>query len=137
MPSAAEKIQQNASLIKGFLRPIFFDEFGRPGEVTALSHTDFCKVRDGYACSKCLCEYTTYLVTCPVCGHQRDLAADLAAPDPLHVDHLTERRDTEGMDSGVPRSFDEFMREIEKNGDIDHIPVEKLGPSKWGKGRKP
>lgn len=135
MPSV-DQIRQNASLIRGFLTPIFYDELGRPDQVTALSHTDFCKVRDGYACSRCLCEYTTYLVRCPVCGHERDLAADLAAPDPLHVEHLTERAVTEGTDTGVPRSFDQFMREIERSRDIDHVPLEKLGKPKWGKGRR-
>jgi hypothetical protein len=134
MPSVDE-IKANASLIRGFLKPIFFDELGRPGETTALDHADFCKVRDGYACSRCLCEYTTYLVKCPVCGHERDLARDLQAPDPLHVEHLTERATTEGMDvGGIPRSFDEFMRGLEQSKDVDHIDLAKLGPSK--KGRK-
>lgn len=135
MPSV-EQIQQNASLVRGFLKPIFYDEHGRQDEPTALSHTDFCKVRDGYACSRCLAEYTTYLVRCPVCGWERDISRDLQAPDPVHVEHLRERTETEGLDVGVPRSFDEFMREIEKSKDIDHVDLGKLGPSKWGKGRK-
>ena len=132
-----DQIKANVSLVRGFLTPIFYDELGREGEVTALSHTDFCKVRDGYACSRCLAEYTTYLVRCPVCGHERDIAADLKAPDPLHVAHLREREDTVGQDlGGMVRSFDEFMKQIEANKDIDHVPLEKLGPRKWGKGRK-
>jgi len=133
MQSQAD-IQANLSLVKGFLKPHFYDEHMRPDQPTALSHTDFCKVRDGYACSRCLAEYTTYLPTCPVCGWQRDVAQDLKPPDPEHEDHLRRLRDTEGMDvGGMVNSFDEFMRSLEQKRDVEPIPLEKLAPRKWGK----
>lgn len=124
---SVESLIANKGLIKGFLIPLFYEEHSMK---SALLPDDFRKVRDGYACAKCLCEYTTYLITCPACAHQRDLAADLEAPDELHVDHLKERRDTEGIDSGKARTFDDMMRDVNANTDIDHIPMSKLMPTK-------
>lgn len=124
---SVESVIANAGLVRGFLKPIFFDENSMK---SALGPDDFAKVRDGYACAKCLAEYVTYLPTCPVCAHQRDLAADLEAPDDLHVDHLRERRDTEGIDSGKARTFDDLMRDVNANSDIDHIPLSKLMPTR-------
>lgn len=124
---SVESVLASKSLIRGFLVPVFYDENGGG---SALGHDDFCKVRDGYACAACLAEYTTYLVRCPVCGHMRDLAADLQAPDPLHEDHLAERVRTEGMDVGAVQGFDEFMQGVEANKDIDHVPLSKLKPRK-------
>lgn len=124
---SVESVIANAGLTKGFLIPIFYDEFTMK---SALRPDDFAKVRDGYACARCLAEYVTYLPTCPVCSHQRDLAADLEAPDELHVDHLKERRDTEGIDSGKPRTFDDLMRDVNASADIDHIPLSKLMPTR-------
>jgi hypothetical protein len=122
---SVESVLANASLVKGFLVPIFYDEHTSR---SALGPTDFAKVRDGYACARCLAEYTTYLVRCPVCSHERDLAADLEAPDPLQVDHLREREHTQGMDSPAPRGFDEFMADVNADPDIDHTTLKKLGP---------
>jgi hypothetical protein len=122
---SVETVIANAGLVKGFLRPIFFDEHSSK---SALGPEEFAKVRDGYACARCLAEYVTYLPTCPVCGHQRDLAADLEAPDDLHVNHLRERQDTEGVDTGKARTFDDFMKGVNSDRDIDHVPLSKLKP---------
>jgi hypothetical protein len=122
-----ESVIANKGLIKGFLIPIFYEEHSSK---SALGPDDFRKVVEGYACAKCLCEYTMYLVRCPACGHQRDLADDLEAPDDLHVEHLRERRDTEGVDSGKPRTFDDLMADVNANKDIDHVPLSKLMPTK-------
>lgn len=126
-----ESVLANRSLVKGFLVPIFYDEHSSQ---SALGPEDFQKVVGGYACAKCLAEYTTYLVRCPICQHQRDLAADLEAPDDLHVDHLRERETTEGQNlggdprTGKPRTFDDLMADISKNSDIDHVALSKLKP---------
>lgn len=122
-PLSAESVIANKNLVKGFLVPIFFSE---TGSGSALEREDFLKVRDGYACAKCLAEYVMYLATCPVCGHVRDLAKDLEDPDPLHVEHLRERARTEGMDTGVARGFDEFMADVNADPDVEQIPIDKL-----------
>ncbi len=42
-----------------------------------LSPTDFQKVQHGYGCPNCLEDFNgLYLTTCPVCGHERDVAQD-------------------------------------------------------------
>lgn len=120
---SAESVIANKGLIKGFLTPIFYDEYGR---FSALGPADFQKVRDGYACSKCLAEYTTYLVRCPVCKHERDVMADLEDPRAEHVNHLQDRAATEGQEVGVPRNFDEFMAGLRENKDVDHTTLSKL-----------
>ena len=124
-----QEIIANKGLIKGFLQPIFYDEYGR---FSALSPQGFEKVRDGYACAKCLCEYTTYLVKCPVCGHERDLAADLEDARADHVAHLREEQRTEGMDTGAPRGFEEFMAEVNASKEIEHTTLSKLKKRRRG-----
>lgn len=123
---SVETVIANKNMVKGFLVPIFYEENGAGA---ALTDDDFNKVKDGYACALCLAEYVTYLVTCPVCSHKRDLAKDLQDPDPLHGDHLRVRQDTEGMDvGGGAKGFDEFMLEVNANRDIDHTSIKKLMP---------
>lgn len=122
MPSASEIIASKG-LIRGFLRPIFYDEHSAS---SALTTEDFEKVRAGYACAACLAEFVMYLARCPVCGHERDVEQDLQAPDPLHVSHLRDREATEGMDVGAPRGFDEFMADVEANPDVDQIRLSQL-----------
>lgn len=144
---SVESIVANKGLIKGFLSPLFYEEgTGRSG----LGPVDFGKVRDGYACAQCLCEYTTYLVTCPVCGWQRDLARDLEAPPEIWVDNLREhdriQREAQaerfdrhgnlvaGRAEGAPATFEDLMRRVNADPNIDQVPMSKLRPSR--KGRK-
>lgn len=123
-PVSVETIQGSRSLIKGFLKPIFYEEHtGRSG----LGPADFEKVRAGYACARCLCEFTTYLPRCPVCGLERDLARDIEEAPPLWNDHLKERA-APPQEPFVPRDFDAFMRDVEKDPDVDHAHIRSLMP---------
>lgn len=120
-----QEILDNRSLIKGFLKPIFTDELRNEH---TLMDEDFRKVRDGYACGLCLCEYVTYLPRCPVCGHERDIVKDLIPPKQHELDYLRERASGE---SAVPRGFDEFARAVANDKDIEQIPdLRKLLPRK-------
>ena len=124
-----ESVLASQSLIKGFLVPVFYDEHGRG---SALDTEGFEKVRQGYACAYCLCEYTMYLVRCPVCQRERDITRDLEAPHQDHVDHLRERQG--GMDTAVPQGFEEFMRSVNADENIEKIDVKKLLPKRgWRK----
>jgi hypothetical protein len=120
-----ESVLSNKSLIKGFLKPVFFSEYSME---SALYPDDFGKVRDGYACARCLCEYTTYLVTCPACGHQRDVAQDLLPPDPIHDDHLWEREHGGNTPPPVADPMSAFMEKVKANRDIDHVNIKDLMP---------
>lgn len=127
---SVDTVIANRNLVKGFLCPIFYNENGTG---SALTDDDFQKVKEGYACALCLAEYVMYLARCPVCGHERDLAKDLADPDPLHGQHLIERQETEGLDvGGGAQGFDDFMLQVNANRDIDHTTLSKLKP----RGRK-
>ncbi len=118
-----ESVKENLNLVDGFLTPLFFNEV--TGQ-SALGPEDFQRVVEGYACAACLAKYKIYLVQCPLCGHCRDLASDLEAPLQDHVDHLKERDRTEGMDTGGGAGFEEFMRSVNSNPDVDTTHISKL-----------
>ena len=68
--------------------------YARPHPVTGEMHwglgpNEFHLVTQGFACARCLADYGgMYRMTCPVCGHERDVLADVEAepdhwkPDP-------------------------------------------------------
>ena len=51
------------------LKPIFarFD-YVADRWIWGLGPEDFRKVQEGYACDRCLEEWTTWIPSCPVCG---------------------------------------------------------------------
>jgi hypothetical protein len=76
------------------IRPYYTEVNPHTGRALfALNKDDFEKVRDGYGCANCLEDYFgVYLLTCPVCKHERDLWNDFVAlpdymvpePDPIY-----------------------------------------------------
>lgn len=64
--------------IRGFLVPVYSDD-EIPGRETrhALTPWDLRKVAEGYACPRCLADFGSYRVKCPVCGHLRDIEQDI------------------------------------------------------------
>ena len=125
MPSLAERKSELDQTIKGFLVPVFSEIADNGGQRNLLSQEDFDKVVQGYACSECLAEFVTYMLRCPVCGHERDLAHDIEQTPAMWLDHLKDRA---GIESGekraalvIPRGIDELMRDVEADPDIEHI----------------
>lgn len=66
--------------------PVYAEEDLRTGAINwGLTVQDFEKVRQGYGCPKCLEDFNgVWLMTCPVCGHQRNEPTDFI-PTPDHM----------------------------------------------------
>ncbi len=98
----------------------------------------FRRVQAGYACGSCLAIFAHYMPVCPVCGLERDVAADLRGdPDgwrSYYDEHMNGTGDGKGGPT-VARTADEAIASIFKDPDIENVPVKKLGPSKFGRGR--
>lgn len=110
--------------IKGFLVPVFTDEMTG---MNGLARADFDKVRLGYACADCLAEFSTYRTVCPICGLERDVAKDIAAPREDWDAHLRERERTDAPATRA-RTPDEAIRALLGDRDVEHIPLSKLKP---------
>jgi len=125
VPSLAEKKQELDATIRGFLLPIFEEYAPNGGRLSLLSEEDFHKVSAGYACSECLAEFVTYMVRCPVCGHERDLLADVGHTPEMWVDHLKERAAIESGEKRaprvVPRGIDDLVRDLQADPDVENI----------------
>lgn len=117
------------SAVKGFLVPVFRDELTG---MNGLARPDFDKVRAGYACADCLAEFTHYLPKCPICGLERDVAKDIAAPREDWDAHLRERERRDAP-ATVARSADDALRDLFNPANVEQIPLSKLKP-KRGRG---
>ncbi len=96
------------------------------------------RVQAGYGCGSCLAKFSVYMPKCPVCGLERDVAADLK-PDPggwqsFYTDHLYGTGDGEGGPTRT-RTVDEALASIAADPDVENIPLRKLMPSRHGRGR--
>jgi hypothetical protein len=134
--SVSEYAERIASLTDGWLKPIFEDHDPVTGKLrrAALSAEDFERVRLGYACPECLVRFRTYLTSCPVCGHKRDLGRDIVEAAQEWKDHLRTRALAEqGLlpREGLP-SMDKLLDEIASDPDVEHAPVRKLKPRRRG-----
>jgi len=117
------------SVIKGFLVPEYTDE--RTNEHTFSNREDFDKVRLGYACAVCLCEFTCYMPVCPLCGNERDVHADMKET-PADIQAYWDEANSPG-EKTVARPMHEAIEELVRgSADVEQIPLKKLRPSKWG-----
>lgn len=116
------------SQVKGFLRAELVDE---ATGMAGLRPAEFEKVRTGHACARCLAEFFHYTVRCPVCGLERDIAADIReAPKPwLERD----RELAKPTHKTRVATAEDALRRAATSPDVERIPVRKLRPSKWGR----
>lgn len=125
MRSLGEAKKELDTLIEGFMVPIMYRIDPLTGQrLNGLGPDDFRRCLAGYGCPECLAKFTTYLVTCPVCGFKRDLGVDAQAPPQLWVDHLADR--AAGRGTPAPLSIDQVIKEITEDKDVEHIPLSKL-----------
>ncbi len=98
----------------------------------------FRRVQAGYGCGNCLAKFSCYMPVCPVCGLQRDVAADLRGdPDgwrAYYADHVNGTGDGQGGATRT-RTATEFIHDVMGDPNVEQVPVKKLGPSKFGRGR--
>ncbi len=102
------------------------------------SRAAFARVQAGYACGNCLAKFEMYMAVCPICKMARDVAADLR-PDPDNWnaywgDHLNGTGDGKGGATQT-RTADEAIAAIFADPDIEQVPLKKLAPPKFGRGR--
>jgi len=62
-----------------FIVPEYVDylETGEP-HYAITSRRDFDRVKDGYACPRCLLKFNTHRTSCPLCPWERDLSRDIS-----------------------------------------------------------
>ncbi len=98
----------------------------------------FRRVQAGYACGSCLAIFAHYMPVCPVCGLERDVAADLRGdPDgwrTYYDEHMNGTGDGQGGATRT-RTATEFIHDVMGDPNVEQVPVKKLGPSKFGRGR--
>lgn len=132
--SLEERKRELDTLVAGWMEPVFKRTDPATGRVlNGLAPADFARVTSGYGCADCLAKFTTYLITCPVCGWTRDLAADIQDAPDYWRQHLDDR--ASGYAPPIRRaatSIDEIMREIAADKEVDQIPMRKLKRSRWG-----
>lgn len=117
------------SSVKGFLVAEFTDEHTG---MAALTAANFEKVRQGYACARCLAEFFHYMPSCPVCGLERDIAADLRETPQVWQEHYDERN--KPAHKTRVASAKDALDHLAVSPDVERIPLKALRPSK--KGRK-
>ncbi len=115
-------------IVEGFADPLFTEELStnRNGPVrNGISDPKLLdRIAAGYACAQCLALFTMYVVRCPVCGLERNVAADIEAKAPaLWQAHLDERE--KGYEKTVPGTIDDIGERI-KAGEMEDIPLSKL-----------
>jgi hypothetical protein len=112
--------------VRGFLIPMFQGEQPNGEPLHGLTRGDYEKVRQGYACARCLAEFVVYTITCPLCGLRRDVAADIEEAPQLWLDHIAERNLDVPVEKQHASSPDEAIEMIAKSKDVEQIPLSKL-----------
>lgn len=126
-PSMGEAAIRSA--VKGFLVAELHDE---ATGMSGLRPAEFEKVRQGYACARCLAEFFHYMAVCPVCGLERDIAADIrAAPQPW-LDRDKEL--AKPTHKTRVATAEDALAHLALPANAEQIPLKGLRPSKWGRG---
>lgn len=123
--------------VKGFLTPIFTEIAPDGRRLNGLDAESFERVRAGFACPECLAMFSGYTITCPICKHERDVAADVQQAPDLWNEHLREREEPWIGAKDKPRPFNplEAIAAIAHDTEVDQVSLKKLMPSKHGRGR--
>ena len=93
----------------------------------------FKRVQAGYACGQCLAKFAMYMAKCPLCGVERDVAADVKATPGLWQSHWDDHN--YGSEATVPRTEHEFLHDLHNDPNVEQIKLSKLMPSKHGRGK--
>lgn len=90
----------------------------------------FERIRSGYSCASCLARFNTYMVRCPLCGNERDVAADIqetAAETQAYWDEANSPGE-----KTVARPAHEAIRALIDSAELEQVPLKKLRPPRWG-----
>lgn len=125
--------------IRGFLTHVGFATEPLRGERPVYSFDssdpeslfEYQKVLAGYACSECLADFgAVYRVKCPVCGFERNAAADMAVETPAEWLAYLRYRDRQiANPTRTPLiDMDEALRRVMGDPDVEHTTISKLKP---------
>jgi hypothetical protein len=122
--------------VTGFMTPMFVDKArgGRTGYVNAFADpADIERIAAGYACGNCCATFSIYHATCPVCGTTRDVNLDVKKAPADWQAYWDEHN--YGSGTTETNTMEDALKAIAESPDVEHIPVQKLSPSKFGRGR--
>lgn len=111
----------------GFGTPVYSQDLPNGRTMHALNDPDlFQQINEGYACGQCLARFDTYMQVCPVCGLNREKAAEVqTTPDDWNAfydEHLN------GTGKTKTRTPDEFFTDLAADRDVDQTTISALKP---------
>ncbi len=99
---------------------------------------DIARIAAGYGCGNCCAKFSMYMAVCPVCHTSRDVNLDMkGAPEDWQQYWDQHNYGTgDGMGGAtVTNTIDDALKAISENPNVEQIPVSKMLPPKWGRGR--
>ena len=135
MSDATHQAELLKPLVTGFLNPIYSARQPNGRHVHGLTPDDYDRVMSGYACGECCACFNTYMDVCPVCGFNREIAAQTQAdPDQWNA-YLEEHLNGSGRTQ--TRTAAEFIRDVGGDPDIEQANLSSIRPgSAFRKHRK-
>lgn len=134
--SGGKRLASNPTLptVTGFLTPIMFEKNHEQGGYTnAFSELDISRIVAGYACGNCCAVFSTFTDVCPICHTTR---ADQLGVGPAPADWQA-FYDEHNYGSGTTQTntIDDALKAIHESPDVEQIPMSKLKPPRFGRGR--
>jgi hypothetical protein len=94
---------------------------------------DIARIAAGYACGNCCAIFSMYTPTCPVCHTTRDVNLDIKG-SPADWQAYWDQHNY-GSGTTETNTIDDALKAISENPNVEQIPVSKMLPPKWGRGR--
>jgi len=94
---------------------------------------DVDMIEKSYACGNCCAIFDGFRLDCPVCKKPTHVTKQRQQVPQDWADYIKGR---EGDATPIPvRTFDDAMKDVRADTDVDHVRLSQLKPSKWGRGR--
>jgi hypothetical protein len=121
--------------IVGFLTPLAQDFDARGRVVNVFDNpAAIDRISKGYACGNCCAIFAGFRLDCPLCrqpthisGARQEASPEIAA---YYDNHFN------GSEATVPRSPEEWLRDLAADPDVDQVPLSRLGKGSLKRGRK-
>ena len=119
--------------VLGFLTPAMVERLPNGQMLNAFTNPeDVHRIEQSYACGNCCAIFDGFRLDCPICKKPTHVTKQRQVVPQEWADYVKGR---EGDGAPTPmRTFDDAMRDVLGDGDVDHVNLSKLKPSKWGRG---